>query len=89
MEKWPVEEQPILDLLEVSKMYHAECVRLPFLRDICRVLALGRIAEGLRRSGWSARQLQLGRLSILFVVQHQDDLRDVQIRERRLRPYRQ
>lgn len=89
MVKCPIEEQSILDLLEDSRRWHAECMRLPFLRDICRVLALGRIAEGFRHRGWHAHQLQFGRLSILFVVQHRNDLRECRIRERRLRPYRQ
>ncbi len=70
------------DVLATSEIYRQDA-RNPLLADrVCRALALGFLPEGVRRLGWWARQLQVGRLSILFVLQDRNELRRVQKRER-------
>lgn len=53
--------------------------------SVCRSLCIGRLHEGLRRFGRWAGQLQVGRLSILFVVQDRRYLQHIRERERFLR----
>lgn len=49
--------------------------------EVCRALSLGLLASGLRHFGLWARQLQIGRISILVVFQDRDCLKRIQKRE--------
>ena len=78
---------------EVISEMSAQDARSHLLADrVCRALGIGLLSEGLRRLGLWAGQLQVGRLSILFVFQDRHELRRVQKREQfasRLRLSRQ
>ena len=69
------------DVLATSEIYR-QSAQNPGLADrVVSALAVGLLPEGVRCLGLWARQLQVGRLSILFVLQDRHELRRVQKRE--------
>ena len=50
--------------------------------EVARSLAIGRLSEGVRRSGRWARQLRLGTLSILFLRHDPVELQGIREQER-------
>ena len=76
-----MDEVADVDVLAMSEICRQDA-RNPLLADrVCRALSLGLLPEGVRRLGLWARQLQIGRLSILFVFQNRHELKRVQKRE--------
>ena len=70
------------DLIAASELDRRSAENPQLGREVTRALAIGFLAEGIRRSGRWARQLQLGTLSILVVRHDPAYLRRVHEQER-------
>ena len=63
------------DLRALNEIDRQASVSYSLGEKVCLSLALGLLPEGVRRFGRWAHQLRLWRVSVLFVILNQDDLR--------------